>query len=66
MKKIILIVQLTLDNLRNIYREKGNFEGLHGPQNKYSNIILRVKKPLNNFYQGLKDLPLQPLINKVI
>ena len=48
MKKVILRVRLTLDNLRNIYRRKGNFEGLRDPQNKCSNLILRVKRPLNN------------------
>ena len=53
-KKIILRVQLTLDNLRNIYRQKENFEGLRGPQNKCSNIILRVKKPLNNILPRFK------------
>ena len=54
MKKIILRVQLTLDNLRNIYHRKGNFEGLHGPQNKCSNLILRVKGPLNNLLPRFK------------
>ena len=54
LKKIILSIQLTPDNLRNIYRRKGNFDNLHGPENKCSNLILRVKKPLNNLLTRFK------------
>ena len=70
MKKIILKVQWTIDNLQNIYRQKGNFEGhdnlqniyrqkgnfegLCGLQNKWSNLILRIKRPLNNLLPMFK------------
>ena len=54
LKKIILRVQWTIDNLQNVYRQKGNFEGLCGLQNKCSNLILRVKRPLNNLLPRFK------------
>ena len=54
LRKVILRVQLTLINLRNLYCRKENFEGLHGPQNKCSNLILRVKRPLNNLLPRFK------------
>ena len=54
LKKAILRVQLTHNNLQNIYRRKGNFEGLRDPQNKCSNLILKVKRPLNNLLPRFK------------
>ena len=51
LRKIILKVELTLDNFR---RWKWNFEGFRSPQNKCSNLILRVKKPLNNLLPKFK------------
>ena len=54
LKKNYFKCPIDSNNLRNIYRRKGNFDNLHGPENKCSNLILRVKRPLNNLLTRIK------------